>query len=58
VVFVRDGTVLPVPSPDGSRTLDPLTSVNYMSLLAPGQPPVERTIPMAGSTDPATTTTR
>jgi hypothetical protein len=58
VVFVRDGTVLPVPSPDGSRTLDPLTSVNYMSLLAPGQPPVERTIPMAGSTDPVTTTTR
>jgi Sporulation and spore germination len=59
VVFIRDGTVLPVPGPDGSRTLDPLTSANYTSLLAPGQPAVERTIPMAGApTDPVTTTTR
>jgi Sporulation and spore germination len=59
VVFVRDGTVLPVPGPDGSRTLDPLTSASYMSLLAPGQPSVERTIPMAsGPTDSVTTTTR
>ncbi|HVD22593.1 MAG TPA: GerMN domain-containing protein [Lapillicoccus sp.] len=58
VVFVRAGTVLPVPGPDGSRTLDPLTSVNYTSLLAPGQPPVERTIPMAGPTDSVTTATR
>lgn len=58
VVFVRDGTVLPVPGPDGSRTLDPLTSASYTSLLAPGQAPVEPTIPMAGPTDPVTTTTR
>ena len=58
VVFVRDGTVLPVPGPDGSRTLDPLTSASYTSLLAPGKAPVERTIPMAGPTEPVTTTTR
>ena len=59
VVFVREGTVLPVPGPDGSRTLDPVTSANYSSLLAPGQPPVERTIPLAGSpTYSLTTTTR
>ena len=59
VVFVRDGTVLPVPGPDGSRTLDPLTSANYTSILAPGQPPVDRTTPLPGSsTDTTTTTTR
>ena len=59
VVFVKDGTVLPVPGPDGSRTLDPLTSANYTSILAPGQPPVDRTTPLPGSpTDTTTTTTR
>jgi hypothetical protein len=59
VVFVRDGTVLPVPGPDGSRTVDPLTSASYTSLLARGQPPVDRTIPVAGGpTDTVTTTTR
>jgi spore germination protein GerM len=59
VVFVRDGTVLPDPGPDGSRTVDPLTSASYTSLLARGQPPVDRTIPVAGGpTDTVTTTTR
>ncbi|MEP6649847.1 MAG: GerMN domain-containing protein [Lapillicoccus sp.] len=56
VVFVRDGTVLPVPGPDGSTTSDPLTSAAYPNLVAPGQPPVERTVPLPGAAAPSTTT--
>jgi hypothetical protein len=58
VVFVRDGTVVPVPGPDGSTTQVPLDSSDYDSLLAQGQPPVERSVPLPGTAVPSTTTTR
>jgi hypothetical protein len=56
VVFVRDGTPLPVPGPDGSSTSVALGATDYEDLLAPGQPPVDRTVPLPGV--PATTTTK
>jgi hypothetical protein len=55
VVFVRDGTPLQVPGPDGSSTSVPLGATDFEVLLAPGQPPVDRTVPLPGV--PATTTT-
>jgi hypothetical protein len=55
VLFVRDGTPLPVPGPDGSSTSVPLGATDYEVLLTPGQPPVDRTIPLPGV--PSTTTT-
>lgn len=55
VVFVRDGTPLPVPGPDGSSTSVALGATDYEDLLAPGQPPVDRTVPLPGV--PASTTT-
>jgi hypothetical protein len=57
VVFVRAGTVLPVPGPDGSTTADALVAADYDGILAPGQPPVERTVPLPSVATPATTTT-
>jgi hypothetical protein len=58
VAFVRDGTLLPVPGLDGSTTADLLVAADYTDLLAPGQPPVDRTVPLPGSaTATATTTT-
>jgi hypothetical protein len=58
VVFVRDGTVLLVPGPDGSSTAAPLVAADYDILLASGQPPVERTVPLPGSSVSTTSTTR
>lgn len=58
VVFVRDGTVLPVPGPDGSTTQTPLDASDYDGMLAAGQPPVDRTVPLPGTAVPSTTTTR
>lgn len=58
VVLVRDGTVLPVPGPDGSTTTVPLVASDYDGLLAPRQSPVERTVPLpAVAAAPTTTTT-
>jgi hypothetical protein len=57
VVFVRAGTVLPVPGPDGSTTADALVAADYSGMLAPGQPPVDRTQPLPPVATPATTTT-
>jgi hypothetical protein len=56
VVFARDGVAVAVPGPSGGGlTADPLVASDYETLLAPGQPPVVRTIPLPGS--PASTTT-
>ena len=56
VVFARDGAAVAVPGPSGGGlTADPLVASDYETLLAPGQPPVVRTIPLPGS--PASTTT-
>ena len=56
VVFARDGAAVAVPGPSGGGlTADPLVASDYETLLAPGQPPVDRTIPLPGS--PASTTT-
>jgi hypothetical protein len=55
VLFLRDGIPLPVPGPDGSSTSAPLTAADYDGLRAPGQPPVDRTVPLPGV--PATTKT-
>jgi hypothetical protein len=59
VVFVRDGTVVPVPGPSGgAQTSDALIAADYSALLGPGQPPIERTVPIPGvGTVTATTTT-
>ncbi|HEY8305414.1 MAG TPA: GerMN domain-containing protein [Lapillicoccus sp.] len=57
VVFVRGGTVLPVPGPDGSTTADALVASDYVGMVAPGQPPVDRTVPLPPLPTPATTTT-
>jgi len=57
VVFVRAGTVLPVPGPDGSMTADALVAADYDGMMAPGQPPVDRTVPLPSVTTAATTTT-
>ena len=57
VVFVRAGTVLPVPGPDGSMTADALVAADYDGMMAPGQPPVDRTVPLPPLPTPATTTT-
>ncbi len=57
VVFVRAGTVLPVPGPDGSMIADPLIADDYTGMMAPGQPPVDRTVPLPTVATPATTTT-
>jgi spore germination protein GerM len=57
VVFVRAGTVLPVPGPDGSMIADALVADDYNGMMAPGQPPVDRTVPLPTVTTPATTTT-
>jgi hypothetical protein len=59
VVFVRDGTVVPVPGPSGgAQTSEPLVAADYAAILAPGQPPIARTIPLPGvGTVSATTTT-
>jgi spore germination protein GerM len=57
VVFVRGGTVLPVPGPDGSMTADALVAADYDGMMAPGQPPVDRTVPLPPLPTPATTTT-
>ncbi len=57
VVFVRAGTVLPVPGPDGSMTADALVAADYDGMMAPGQPPVDRTVPLPPVATPATTTT-
>lgn len=48
VVFVRDGSPLTVPGPTGESTSDPLQAVDYRLLLAPGQPTLVRTMPVAG----------
>ena len=56
VVFARDGAAVAVPGPSGGGlTADPLVASDYETLLAPGQPPVDQTIPLPGS--PASTTT-
>ncbi len=52
VVFVRAGTVLPVPGPDGSTTADALVAADYDGMMAPGQPPVDRTVPLPAGGDP------
>lgn len=59
VVFVRDGTAVPVPGPSGGGlTSEPLVAADYATLLAPGQPPIIRTVPVPGTgTVSATTTT-
>lgn len=57
VVFVRAGSVLPVPGPDGSTTANALVAADYVGLLAPGQPPVDRTVPLPQVATPASTTT-
>lgn len=50
VVFERDGQLIPVPGPvDGARTSEPLLADYYATLLAPGQQPVQRLVPMTGS---------
>jgi hypothetical protein len=55
VVFVREGTAVPVPAPTGGNlTPDQLTSSSYASLLAPGQPEVHRTVPLS---EPSTSST-
>jgi hypothetical protein len=58
VVFVHDGTVVPVPGPvDGNLTPDPLVSGSYTALLAPGQQLPPRTAPLpvpSVSTSPTT----
>ena len=51
VVFVRGGTVLPVPGPDGSMTADALVAADYDGMMAPGQPPVDRTVPLPSGGD-------
>lgn len=46
VVFVRDGTAVPVQGPPaGNLTPDPLVASAYVDVLAPGQPPLQRTTP-------------
>ncbi len=57
VLFLRDGTPLPVPGPDGSTTATALGAADYAGLLAPGQPPVDRTVPLPGVPSTTTTTT-
>lgn len=58
VVFVRDGTVVPVPGPvDGNLTPDPLVAASYAALLPPGIPAVQRTVPLPGPSTSVTTTT-
>lgn len=57
VAFLRSGTPLPVPGPDGSTTSAPLMAADYDGLLAPGQPPASRTTPLPGVPSPSTTTT-
>jgi Sporulation and spore germination len=48
VVFVRDGTAVPVQGPPaGNLTPDPLVASAYADVLAPGQPPLPRTTPSA-----------
>ena len=58
VVFVRDGTVVPVPGPvDGNLSPDPLVAGSYTALLAPGIPTPGRTTPLPGPSPSATSTT-
>jgi hypothetical protein len=59
VVFFRDGSPVAVPGPSGGGlTAEPLIAADYAALLAPGQPPLERTVPVPGiGTVSATTTT-
>ena len=59
VVFARDGVAVAVPGPSGGGlTAVPLVASDYDGLLAPGQPPVVRTVPLPGSPAPTTTTER
>jgi len=59
VVFARDGVAVAVPGPSGGGlTAVPLVASDYDGLLAPGQPPVDRTVPVPGSPAPTTTTER
>jgi hypothetical protein len=61
VVFVRDDTAVAVPGPSGGGlTSVPLVASDYDGLLAPGQPPVDRTVPLPGmgTLTPTTTTAR
>jgi hypothetical protein len=60
-VFVRDDTAVAVPGPSGGGlTSVPLVASDYDGLLAPGQPPVDRTVPLPGmgTLTPTTTTVR
>jgi len=59
VVFIRDGAAVAVPGPSGGGlTSEPLVAADYSALLAPGQPPLQRTVPLPGTgTVSATTTT-
>ena len=58
VVFVRDGTVVPVPGPvDGNLTPDPLVPGSYTNLLAPGIPAPQRSSPLPGPSASASATT-
>jgi spore germination protein GerM len=59
VVFARDGVAVAVPGPSGGGlTADPLVRSDYDGLLAPGQPPVDRAVPLPGTPAPTTTTER
>jgi hypothetical protein len=58
VVFVREGTAVAVPGPSGGGlTSEPLIAADYSALLAPGQPPLARTVPIPGTGTVSTTTT-
>ncbi|MEO8830576.1 GerMN domain-containing protein [Lapillicoccus sp.] len=55
VLFVQNGAPARVPGPTGPQTSDALAASDYTSLLAPGQAPVDRTVPLY-TASPATTT--
>ena len=58
VVFVRDGTVVPVPGPvSGNLTPDPLVAGSYSDLLATGIPAPQRSTPLPSPSPAVTTTT-
>jgi hypothetical protein len=58
VVFVRDGVAVAVPGPSGGGlTAEPLIAADYSALVAPGQPPLARTVPLPGTGTVSPTTT-
>ncbi len=55
VLFVQNGAPARVPGPTGPQTSDALTASDYTALLAPGQAPVDRTVPLYTSSPTSTT---